>query len=92
MINLYWKTRSKGELAAYLLYVILAPSVILGLYMITMPFQKNYLVPWSAGVVAAMQIGLSVVLQGLLIGMATLFTHCKPISEKPLHTPMGYYS
>jgi len=92
MLNFYWKTRSKGELAAYLLYVTLAPSVILGVYMITMPFQKNYLVPWSAGVVAAMQIGLSIVLQGILIGMATLFTHCTPISEKPLHTPMGYYS
>ena len=92
MINLYWKTHSKGELTAYLLYVLLAPSVILSLYMITMPFQKNYLVPWTPGVIAALQIGLSIVLQGILVGISTLFTHCNPISEKPLHTPMGYYS
>lgn len=92
MLNLYWKSHSKGELTAYLLYVLLAPSVIISLYMITMPYQKNYLVPWTPGVIATLQIALSIVLQGILIGISTLFTHCTPISEKPLHTPMGYFS
>jgi len=90
LINVNWKTFSKGEIAAYLLYVLLSPSIILGIYMLTMPFQQNYLVPLNPTATTALQIGLSIVLQAILIGLATLFTHCGPISEKPLHTPMGY--
>lgn len=92
MLNLYWKSRSRGELAAYILYVLLAPSVILGLYMATQPFEKNYLVPWTVGAVVALQIGLSILAQALLCGLAALFTNCSPIYEKLLHTPMGYLS
>lgn len=91
LINVSWKTFSKGEKTAYFFYVLLSPSVILGLYMLTMPFQQNYLVPWSVAAITALQLGLSIVLQGILCGLATLFTNCGPISEKPLHTPMGYF-
>lgn len=91
MINVTWKTFSKGERAAYLIYVLFVPSVVIGVYMLTMPFQQNYLVPWNIAVVAALSVVLSVALQGVLVGITTLFTHCGPISEKPLHTPMGYY-
>lgn len=91
LVNLYWKTRSTLERVGYLLYVLLGPSLILTLYMITMPFEKNYLVPWSASVVVLMQLGLSIVVQAILVGLAFLFTNCSPISEKQLHTPMGYY-
>jgi hypothetical protein len=90
LVNMYWKTSSKSEIAGYLLWVLLGPSVVLSLYMATMPFEKNYMVPWSSGVVVTLELALSILVQALLVGLVLLFTNWRPISEKQLHTPMGY--
>lgn len=91
ILSSFWLFSNNLQRAGYIIYVLFIPSAILLIYMGTMPWEQNYLLSWSFTTVALMQIGLSVVVQLLLVAIAGIITSCHLGSERHLHTPFGYY-
>lgn len=62
-----WSSKSSLSKLTYCLYVIILPLIILGCYMITMPFDKNYPTKMRTWQIVAMVFGLSTSIQLLYL-------------------------
>lgn len=62
-----WSSNTTGFSIAYSLYVIVFPALILGCYMITMPFDKNYPTKMRTWQICLLVFGLSTSIQLLYL-------------------------
>lgn len=63
----FWRELRRNERIGYILYLYLLPLSILFFYMLVMPFATNYRVHMSTWTVTALTLGVSVLMQTLLI-------------------------
>lgn len=60
---LVWSSKSTAFKLCYCLYVLVLPALILGCYMITMPFDENYPTKMRTWQICSMVFGLSTAIQ-----------------------------
>ena len=64
---LFWSEKSKRAKFTYVAYVFLTPMLILGCYMVTMPFDSNYPTKMRTWQVCVLVFGLSAAIQAIYI-------------------------
>jgi len=85
----FWRSLHRGEKVGYLIYLYLAPLAVLWLYMVNMPFDKNYPTKLSEPVVISLTAALSAFLQTIIL-LIMFFVLRPPIYNRhKLVTPTG---
>ena len=85
----FWRSLRRGQKVLYLIYLYLAPLLVLWLYMRTMPFDDNYPTSFSKPIMILLSTGLSALVQTVIILIAFFALRPQDYNRHKLLTPTG---
>jgi len=88
-VETFWKYAGRNLKIFYIFYVFLTPLSILLVYMLTMPFDKNYPTTLATWELFLLVIGMSLVIQAIFLAFILTYPRAKVMIQNTIETPAG---